>query len=146
MTWGRRTRLAAYTLMVTWLGWHAAAALFAGVWPVAAALYAVALAVAGLAYAEWSSAAAYADAVDARLPTRPTSRAHARRLAARVLTGTCRCERWWTSLGTDHDPSCPVQTGAHPRARALHLSPRRRGAPRRRAAPAPRRHRRHRPR
>lgn len=20
---------------------------------------------------------------------------------------TCRCDRWWTSLGTEHDPWCP---------------------------------------
>ncbi|MFK0063411.1 hypothetical protein ACIQTN_29800 [Streptomyces werraensis] len=144
MTWGRRARIALYAVAFTWLGWHAAAALFAGVWPVAAALYALALVFAVAAYAEWSTAAAYADAVDAGLATRPTSRAHARRLAARVLAGTCRCDRWWTSFGTDHDPWCPVQTGDAPRAHTPH--PRRRPVPGRRAVAAARHRRRHRPR
>ncbi|WP_327594638.1 hypothetical protein [Streptomyces chartreusis] len=145
MTWARRARLALYTAAFTWLGWHGAAALFAGVWALAAAIYALALVVAGLAYAEWSTAAAYADAVEAGLATRPTSRAHARRLAAQVLAGTCGCDRWWTSFGTDHDPWCPVQTGAAPRARHPHPRPRR-AVPRRRAVAAARRHRRQRPR
>lgn len=68
MTWARRARLALYTAAFTWLGWHGAAALFAGVWALAAAIYALALVVAGLAYAEWSTAAAYADAVEAAWP------------------------------------------------------------------------------
>jgi hypothetical protein len=25
------------------------------------------------------------------------------------------CERWWTSLATDHDPTCPNQTRKEPR-------------------------------
>ncbi|MFP3990675.1 hypothetical protein U9R90_25060 [Streptomyces sp. E11-3] len=28
--------------------------------------------------------------------------------AVRDLDNAC-CERWWTALGTDHDPTCPVQ-------------------------------------
>jgi hypothetical protein len=139
MTWGRRVRIALYTVAFAVLGWHGAAALFAGVWVLAAALYALALVFAVAAYAEWSTAAAYADAVDARLPTDPTSRGHARLLARRVLRDTCGCNRWWTSFGTDHDPWCPAQTGAaHARART------RRPVPRRRAVAAARRHHRHR--
>ncbi|MGX1301406.1 hypothetical protein RKD35_002894 [Streptomyces albogriseolus] len=145
MTGARRARIAAYTVAFTWLGWNAAAALFAGVWAVAGALYALALVFAVAVYAEWSTAAAYTDAVDAGLSTRPTNRAHARRLAARVLAGTCRCDRWWTSFGTDHDPWCPAQTGDAPHARTT-PRPRRRPVPGRRAVAAARRHRRHRPR
>lgn len=72
-----------------------------------------ALIFASVVYAEWSTAAAYADAVDARLPTRPTSRPHAHRVAARVLADTCGCDRWWTSFGTDHDPRVPSRQEPH---------------------------------
>ncbi|MEV0016626.1 hypothetical protein [Streptomyces tendae] len=140
MTWGRRARLTLYTVAFAVLCWNAAATFVAGVWPLATALYAMALVLAGLAYADWSASVEFDDAVDARLPTRPTSRAHARRLARRVLAGACRCDRWWTSLGTDHDPWCPVQTGEPRRARLPH--PR----TRRRTVGTARRHRRHRPR
>ncbi|WP_411092247.1 hypothetical protein [Streptomyces sp. 049-1] len=144
MTWARRARMVLYTAAFTALGWHGAAALFAGVWQVAGALYALALALAAAVYAEWSTAAAYADAVEERRLARPVTRAHARHLAAGVLAGTCGCDRWWTSLGTDHDPWCPAQTGDARRARTPH--PRRRPVPGRRTAAAARPRRRHRPR
>ncbi|MEU0950484.1 hypothetical protein ABZ379_48875 [Streptomyces canus] len=144
MTWGRWARLLAYTTAFGFLAWYGAWAMFAGLWMFAAMLYLLALALALLGFGEWQTAADYADAVDARQPTAPTSRAHARRLAHRVLAHECLCDRWWTSFGTDHDPWCPIQLGAPPHACRPH--PRRRAVPRRRAAAAARRHRRHRPR
>ncbi|MER7835295.1 hypothetical protein ABTY98_05130 [Streptomyces sp. NPDC096040] len=144
MTWARRLRIALYTLGLAWLGWYGAWAVAAGLWLMAAVLYLAASALALLAFLEWAAAEEYADDVDACWPTRPTSRAQARLGARRVLRHACRCDRWWTSFGTDHDPWCPVQTGAAHRARLPH--PRRRPLPRRRAVAPARRHRRHRPR
>lgn len=34
--------------------------------------------------------------------------------AIRHLHDAC-CERWWTSLASDHDPTCPTQTRKEPR-------------------------------
>lgn len=141
MTWSRCVRIALTVGVVVFLTVQAGEALRAAVWTQALALYALAFVFAYLLWHDWQTAADYADAVDAGEPTEPTTPAHARLLARRVLAGTCRCERWWTSLGTDHDPACPTRTG-DPRANRPHRRP----SPRHRPAAAPRRRRRHRPR
>lgn len=120
MTWGRWVRITLYTVVFAWFGWYGAWALATGVWLAAAVLYPLDLVLAWAAFMEWQTAADYADAVHFHLPTPPTSRGHARLLARRVLRDACRCERWWTSAGTDHDPWCPGQMGRAPRARQHH--------------------------
>ncbi|WP_037686971.1 hypothetical protein [Streptomyces aureocirculatus] len=101
---------AAYGALLSWLGYctfqtvrtgdHAAAATFA-----AAAVFTV---IATLREGQLEDAlrreAVHAErnARTARPPLDTTECA-----AALALAGAC-CERWWTSCGTNHDPTCPT--------------------------------------
>jgi hypothetical protein len=42
----------------------------------------------------------------------PLTRIRSVREIRRVRKGTCRCDRFWTSLGTAHDDWCPLSRGA----------------------------------
>lgn len=64
-------------------------------------------------YAEEHQAAP-ADEAEQACHDPATTQAQAWLDALNELDDAC-CERWWTSLATDHDPTCPHQTRKEPR-------------------------------
>lgn len=68
--------------------------------------------IAGLREAEFADAKAESRAnVERAARVRDNAERRAIREAADALQHVC-CERWWTSLGTDHDPICAKQRRA----------------------------------
>lgn len=64
----------------------------------------------------WSGAyVAVCRALDTRHDRRARHAPHNQHTAATEALDDACCERWWTSLATDHDFACPNQTRREPR-------------------------------
>ncbi|MFG2404212.1 hypothetical protein ACGFR8_07710 [Streptomyces brevispora] len=106
-----RTLLALHLAGFCWLAYVAAVCVQHRSWPEATAFYATAVVLALSAGREIRHEAdAQADAIRAGRPRPGTTRSDAKAIVRAELAGTCQCERWWTTIGTDHDPHCPQQT------------------------------------
>ncbi|GGW99701.1 hypothetical protein [Streptomyces chryseus] len=111
MTGLARALLAVYLVAFVWLAYVSAVCLQHNAPGQAAAFYATATLVAVACGREWQHAAALqAAAVHDRRPRPRTYPSDMDAVMRAELARTCRCERWWTTFGTDHDPTCPHQT------------------------------------
>ncbi|MEU0275948.1 hypothetical protein [Streptomyces sp. NPDC006307] len=113
MTRLSRALLALYLVAFVWLAYVSAVCLQHQAPVQAAAFYATATALAVAAGRERRHATTrQAAAVRARRPRPRTYPSDLEAVLRAELAGACRCERWWTTFGTDHDPTCPQQTHA----------------------------------
>ncbi|MBT2492346.1 hypothetical protein J7E96_28320 [Streptomyces sp. ISL-96] len=109
MTRLARALLAVYLVAFVWLAYVSAVCLHHNDPGQAAAFYATATLVAVAGGRERQHAAAL-QAAAVRDPRPYPNDLDA--VMRAELARTCRCERWWTTFGTDHDPTCTQQTSA----------------------------------
>lgn len=92
------------------LNWAAAISVDHRAWLQAIAFYGLAVLSATAAFREIEHLGHHTNSMQSEPPRPGTATEDAVAIARADFSGACTCERWWTSLGSEHDPGCPPLT------------------------------------